>query len=188
MTREARAIVISVLTFCLLSIIFYFDKGAIIFPFPLNDILIGVIALTFAFWNRKHLSSSIFVAFIGFMFLCRNQFIWVGIFSHEKVAYLISHGWLDLFKFFASLGVLTAGILTALKQKKTLTSILNGAFILLYSFGFLQNNLHYILLSLVVIVVSTQIKKVYVPFQLLWVLLLTLYGMEWLTRMVNNVT
>lgn len=186
MTKEARAIVIGVLTFCLLSIIFYFDKGAIIFPFPLNDILIGIVSLTFAVWNRKHLTTSIFVAFIGLMIIFRNQFIWVGLFSHEKVAYIINHGWLDLFKFFASVGILTAAILTTIKQKSTLNSFLNAGFIIFYSYGFLQNNLNYVVISFIPIVASTQVKKVFTPFHLLWVLLLTLYGMEWLTRYVNN--
>lgn len=182
MTRETRTIFVSVLTLILFAVSIFISQGSLIFPFPLNEFVFLAVAVQFFFWNSKTHSVAGITAVIGGIFaVLSTQFFWTFFFSPEEMLEFMAGLTTDYLQVGFYLIVLFAIVATLLRQKNTLAILLSTLSLIPFVLAAWSNNSLFFLLAYGLMVASTQVKTVYAPYHLLWVLLLALETTECLT-------
>lgn len=108
MTREERSVSLVILTLIVYSAFMYFDKGAVLFPYPLNEALFLFVAFQFFWWrDKKYSIDSLLPVFTGIVNLLSTQFFWSLFFDTQKMEILTSGPTLDIAKllFYLFIGV-----------------------------------------------------------------------------------
>jgi len=187
MNKEQRLITISTLTLVIFATSIYLRQGAFIFPIPLNPFIILVVALQFAWWNKKQLFPSLLLIFIGIFSVLGTEVFWSFFISDEMMVRLSESITTDLFSLGAFIGLILLAISGAIRQKQILTWILSLffiAFTVLSQVFFNPINNSGLTLSLIAfsfITASVLYKPVYQPLHLFWVLLLILECTEFIS-------
>ena len=187
MTREVRALFLSILTLIVYAVSIFISSGALIFPFPLNEFIFLAVSLQFLWWNRTEGKwIGIYASFAGICAVLSTQFFWSFIYGHETMEFLMDSLITDLFLLGFYILVFIAGILTIVRQRTTTALFLGTCFAAAFIAGVAMNNPVLLLIAFALMVVSTQITKAFAPYHLLWILLFLLKTTEWLTFMINN--
>lgn len=179
MIREERSVFLVILTLFVYAGIQFIEKGAILFPFPLNEVIFLFVASQFTFWNWKNYKFQLlFILFAGVFQLISTQFFWslfLGIPSMEK---LVNGLTLDLFKLIYYLLILIWLYFYFKASKIKYTLILISTFTLLIISSLFLHNSILEMVSFVLIATVATFYKVTPPIHLLWILLAALQIMK----------
>ncbi|MEN9400727.1 MAG: hypothetical protein RL632_1830 [Bacteroidota bacterium] len=99
MIREERAVLLGILTLIGFAFLMFVEFGSFVYPFPLNEVVIVIVAIRFFFWNRTafKLLTALFLI-DGIFALLSNEFFW-ALFVSQEAWELLYHGvWLSIFK------------------------------------------------------------------------------------------
>jgi hypothetical protein len=99
MTREERSVSLAILTLIVYSVFMLLEKGALLFPYPLNEIIFLIISIQFLWWNREKPSDLIILPALGALInLFSTQFFWSLRFDSVQMEQLTSGPLLDIAK------------------------------------------------------------------------------------------
>ena len=65
MTKEVRVLFLTALTLSVYAVSIYLNQGALIFPFPLNELILLVVAIQFAFWHHNKRIPTLYILGFG---------------------------------------------------------------------------------------------------------------------------
>ncbi len=191
MIREVRLIAITTLTLIIYALSIFFDKGAFLFPFPLNQLVIFIVAGQFAIWNyKKFRIASILIVLIGFFAALGNEIYWSIFLDNEQMLIFSESIYTDIFQLIASILIIILAIYFSWKQKNQTSTL----FLLLFSGLFVAGTIHnsalyastFFLLSYVIMSISSILKPKLKPLNMFWVLLLTLEASKLISIGINN--
>ena len=188
MIREARLLFLVVLTYIVYAVSIYSDSGGLVFPYVLNEVVLFVVALQFAFKNRTQRFAAINIVLIGVFALLTNLRYWEMILSHESMVSFANKLWTDIFTLLFGICVLVFAVRTAVKQNDWIGFAFGALFIYLFMVAILHNSTMYYMLAYLAMTLSTLIRPAYTPLHLFWGLLLILELAEPLTYFLNTST
>lgn len=187
MTRESRTLFLSILTLVVYATSIFISQGSFVFPFPLNEFILFAVSAQFFWWNRERNKFAGILAVVSGLFaVLSTQFFWTFIYGPEKLIYFMDSLVTDYFLIGFYVLVVIAGIATMMRQKKGIALLFGGLFIMSFISGAFLNQPLLILLGYGFMVASTQLTKVFVPYHLLWILLMTLELTKVLTFFLNT--
>lgn len=182
MTREERSVTLAILTLFVYAGWQFFEKSAILFPFPLNEIIFLIIVIQFSIWNWKtHRIQLIFALLAGVFHLISTQFFWSFFMDFESMEKLVNGISLDIFAliyYFLMLIWMSIFFLKSTIQYKYILTI--AAIMLTISTLILPNVLLESLIWISIAIIGV-LGKLHSPIYLLWVLIATLQIMKMLT-------
>lgn len=185
MSKEVRSIYLVVLTLLVYAGSIYFDKGTILFPFPLNEALFLAVSLQFIYWNKKLKFISLIILGTSLFGFLGNQIYWSMLLSNESMLQFSEALWMDVFKLLFGLGIITWAIYTSTKQKNKLNHLLTTFFLGAFITGFILESNLLILISYSIQFLSIIYKPAIRPYDYLWVLLFILEGSAWISFALN---
>lgn len=185
MTKEVRSIYLVVLTLLVYAGSIYFDKGTLLFPFPLNEALFLAVSLQFIYWNKKRRTASLIILGTSLFGFLGNQVYWSMLLSNDSMIQFSESLWMDIFKMIFGLGIITWGIYSSTKQKNKLSHLLTTFFLGAFIAGFILESNLLILISYSIQVLSIIYIPSIRPFDYLWTLLLILEGSAWISFALN---
>jgi hypothetical protein len=108
MYRERRTISLVILTLFIYASNIYFEFNSFVLPFPIFDFILIIIALQFAFWNRKDLITFrkwyFYIYFITLVFkLLMNPILWGFFLDEISMEKFLDKNYLEYFKIFYTL-------------------------------------------------------------------------------------
>ena len=186
MIREARILFLVALTYCIYATGEFFESGGIVFPFPLNEAVLFVVSITYAYRNKIHLISAVNVVAIGVFGLLMNLIYWEMIIPHERMVSFAESLWTDFFGILFGLSVLIFAIRTTVKQNHWINHLLTLGFISLFTIALIYNASLFFLLAYLLMTISTQLKPAFPQLHFLWGILLILEIAEFATFTLNS--
>ena len=182
MNREERSVALAILTLVVYASFLFYDTGAILFPFPLNELIVLIISIQFLIWNWHAKKSLLAILVTASIFnLISTQFFWSFFMTNEQMEVFVSGITLDILKIFfyifISIGLGFYFLTSSSKYKLpffgfTLSPIL---LTMLTSFSIFET-ISYILIALL-----GYKHKINYPIHLLWFLIGTLQLMKFCT-------
>ena len=191
MTKEIRLLFITSLTLFVYALSIFFDEGALLFPFPLNQLIVLIVATQFTLWNFKtHKTASIAMLLIGLFSALGNEFYWAVILNNEKMTLFSRTIATDIFQLLSGTATIALGIYFGKKQNRGLTYIFLGVFCFTFSAGLvtftpLLSSL-FLSFSYLTMAISVRITPVFKPIQIFWILLFVLEFSKLLSILLNN--
>ena len=176
MTREGQILFLAVLTLVVYAASIYLEKGMLLFPFPLNEIVFFIVALQFAWWNRTR--TAIYIVVVSTLWVLSTPFFWSLVYGHQMMEAWSKNLLTDYFLLSFYMLVLTAGIIQSIRQKTRLTSVFGAVFLFTLCTGVWTSEPWLILLAAASMAISSFIRPVFQPFHLLWLLFALLKGTE----------
>ncbi len=186
MTKETRLIFLSVLTVLFYALSIYLSQGAFIFPFPLNEAILFIIALQFGYWNRKKIKLSLLIIAVGLFSFLGNEVYWSFVLSDQQMYQFSESIATDIFKLIAAFALLVFGFLTLTTQTKKIAQLCTLIFILVFMGSISYLSPSYLFYGLCFMATSVIISPVLKPFHLIWILLFFLESTKFLTIVINN--
>jgi hypothetical protein len=184
MSREVRTVVLAALTLFFYGLTGYFKSGDFIFPFPLNDFIFLAVVIQFAFWHMKQYRIPILLFLItSILGVAGNQVLWEIILPNEVLETFLNEPWIGLFETCWIGGMMTTGIYFAYHQKNLiggLSSILGVASIGLGTYLVDQS---IFVTGASLLVISSLIKPIFKPIQLIWLLFFILELTTWISTL-----
>lgn len=186
MTKEVRVLFLCILTLLVYATNVFLTHGAFIFPFPLNDILMLIVAIQFSYWHFKQRIPVLYILGIAFFSLLGNEVYWSFFLEDQKMYTFSESPITDVFKLFSAVCLVGFGYYTLRAQKNQIAQLLSLIFIICYigSITFLPPVVG--LFALLSIGISVLLHPVHKPFHLFWILLLLLESTKYLTIVINN--
>jgi hypothetical protein len=179
MIREERSVFLVVLTLFVYAGIQFIEKGAILFPFPLNEVIFLFVASQFIVWNWKNYKFQLlFVLFASIFQLISTQFFWSLFLETPYMEKLVNGLTLDLFKLIYYLLILIWLYFYFMASQIKYTLILISTFTLLIISSLFLHSSILEMVSFVLIAVVATFYKVNPPIHLLWILLAALQVMK----------
>ena len=182
MNREERAVALAILTLIVYAGFLFYDTGAILFPFPLNELIVLIVSIQFLIWNWKSKRTLLILLTIASIFnFISTQFFWSFFLRPEQMELLVSGIKLDMLKIcyyiFISLGLGFYFLTSSSKNKLlffgiTLLPILLSMFMSISIF----ETISFFSISLIGFK-----YKINSPIHLLWLLIGTLQLMKFFT-------
>lgn len=108
MTREERSVSLAILTLIVYSVFMYLEKGALLFPYPLNEAIFLIISVQFFWWTGEKTNYLYVLPAIGALInLLSTQFFWSMFLDSVQMEKLTEGPVLDILKllYFLILGV-----------------------------------------------------------------------------------
>jgi len=178
MTREERSVSLAILTLIVYSVFMYLEKGSILFPYPLNEVIFLIISTQFFWWNR-HIPGKIFLypAVSALVNLLSTQFFWSLWLDGIQMELLTTGPLLDILKliYFVLLGIWAINTVRMFPNSTMLHGILAALLFLIptiFPIPWVE------LVPLSAIVLYTTRYKSQNSNHLLWILLCTLQIMK----------
>jgi len=110
MNREKRSVTLAILTLIVYASFLFYETGVVLFPFPLNELIVLIVSVQFLIWNWN--SKRILLAFLtaaSVFNLISTQFFWSFFMTNEQMEVFVSGISLDLLKIayyiFVSIGL-----------------------------------------------------------------------------------
>ena len=179
MIREERSVFLVVLTLFVYAGIQFMEKGAILFPFPLNEVIFLFVASQFLVWNWKNSKFQLlFVLFASIFQLISTQFFWSLFLETPSMEKLVNGLTLDLFKLIYYLLILIWLYFYFVASQIKYTLVLISTFTLLIISSLFLHNSILEMVSFVLIAAVATFYKVNPPIHLLWILLAALQVMK----------
>lgn len=153
MDRLQRVVFLAILSLTLYAGFMWIEKGAIIFPFPLNDIIFFIVTIIAIILEPKPVKFPIAFGGIALFSLMTNEFLYSTILSQEQQLQLYETTFIDICFIFKTVFIIIAGI-TLIQNK--------------------QQYINYFLLFLLIILSSYFIIAFEIPILLMYIPLLIL--------------
>ena len=186
MTKEQRLVFLAALTLIVYAVSILITKGALIFPFPINQFLFFGVAIQLAYWHRNQKGLAIASVLTSLAWAGSSQVTWTIILPLDKAAKVVQSNTTEWFLLcFYELLVIGA-IVWLIRSENPLQRVLFGLGALGLIAGILTPYELVIPASLSLIVLSIYVCPILKPFHLLWLLLLILESTEWLTLYLNG--
>lgn len=186
MTKEVRILFLTALTLFVYAISIYFNQGALIFPFPLNELIVLIVAIQFSIWHHKKRIPTVFILGISLFGFLGNEVYWSFVINDLNMYTFSALPVTDIFKLLSAICIVGFGMHTMLAQKKILARILSALFIALYIASLTYFPSYYFFFGLVFMTLGLIIQPIIPPFHLFWMLLLLLESTKYLTLIINN--
>ncbi len=108
MYREKRAVSLVILTLIAYAVNVYLESYSFVLPFPIFDFILIIIAIQFAFWNRKDLITFrkwyFYIYFLTLVFkLLMNPILWGFFLDEISMENFFNKNYLEYFKIFYTL-------------------------------------------------------------------------------------
>lgn len=181
MTREERAVAIAGLTFFMFALSIYTSDGSFVFPFPLNEFAVFVVAFLFMVWNSRKGSLPYLFFFSALAGVLGSPVFWETVLSVTEFEHFLDYTIIDWSRLSAALFLVVAMFVFLSAYKKWYLKGLIAIAIGLYTYGFVFDLLNYMLVAFLLLTVIGVIRPIRKPFQLMWVLYFVLLSMKWLT-------
>lgn len=178
MTREERSVSLVVLTLIVYSIFMYLDKGALLFPYPLNEAIFLIICLQFVWWKKDNLTPLTLLPAASALFnLLSTQFFWSFWLNNVQMEQLTSSALLDILKlvYFLILGIwafLTVRKVNGTTQAHGLITVILFMIPAVFPFSIVE------MIPLIIMAIFATRYKIQNTNHLLWILLATLQMMK----------
>jgi hypothetical protein len=185
MTKEIRLIFLAALTLVFYALSIYLSEGALIFPFPLNEAILFIVALQFAYWNRKNAKLSLLIVVIGLFSFLGNEVYWSFILGDQQMHQFSESIATDIFQLIAAFSLLVFAFLTLKEQKNKIAQLFTVIFILIFMGSISYLSPSFVFLGLCFMATSIIINPVLKPFHLIWIALLILESTKFLTLLIN---
>lgn len=186
MTKEYRLLFLVFLTYSIYAASIYINQGAFIFPFPLNELVVFIATMQFAYWNRTKRELSIAFILLGILALAKAQPVWEIFLSSESLRLFYDSIWVDVFILVYSIIVVAIALLITLSQKTLVNVLLFTVFIALYTFALIYNSLILYLLAYSFMVISSYVPKKNLGYPPLWILLILLESFKAISLWLND--
>ena len=191
MTKEVRLLFLTSLTLLIYALSIFFDKNILLFPFPLNQLIILIVAAQYTFWNFKtYKTASTAMLLIGLFSTLGNEFYWGILLSYENMTLFSKTIITDVFQLLSGITTIALGVYFGEKQHRGLTYVFLGFFCFTFIAGLIESDplLSSLLLSIsyLIMVLSIQIRCVFKPVQVFWILLFVLEFSKLLSIQFNN--
>ena len=119
MIREERTVFLTLLTFIVYAGLQWLEKGAFLFPFPLNEVTLVVIFIYILVVNRNAITTIFWIYGSVLLFkLLSQQFFWTLFLSHETLEIFFATLWTDIFYICYGLSFLCFSYLYLSARKK----------------------------------------------------------------------
>jgi hypothetical protein len=179
MIREERSVFLAVLTLVVYSAFMLIEKGTLLFPYPLNEIILLFVVLQFAYWNgKKHVLLGILSVSTAVLNLLSQQFIWTFFLDPEAMERLTHGSLLDILRILYYLTLLTWSLTTLTETVKgrrialISTSIIGFSASIAFPYPIVE------LIPLFGMMIYAIIRKPQSPMHLLWILMAVLQTMK----------
>ena len=186
MTKEVRIIFLTALTLFVYAISIFVNQGAFIFPFPLNELILLIVAVQFSIWHYKKRIPTLYIIGISLFAFLGNEVYWSFVLEDQTMYTFSSLPITDIFKLLSAICLLGFSIYSLLAQKKILARIFTVLFIVLYLASLTYFPSYYFFFALIFMTCGLLIQPVNKPFNLFWMLLLLLESTKYLTLVINN--
>ncbi|MBM3186424.1 MAG: hypothetical protein FJZ67_08980 [Bacteroidetes bacterium] len=143
MYRERRTISLVILTLFIYASNIYFEFNSFVLPFPIFDLILIVIALQFAFWNRKDLITYrkwyFYIYFLALAFkLLMNPILWGFFLDEISMENFLDSTYLEYFKIFYTLLSIAVFICWSVVEKLKLRFLFVGMISIVQLFGLFE--------------------------------------------------
>lgn len=175
MSKEGRVVALAILTIFIYAFSILLQKGAFIFPFPLNEMIFLISAVSIGIYQYKQDKTlSLLFPIIGFTFVFSSEFYWAIFYNSQQMEVFSNSFVTDLFKILFFLGLIISIYISFNKIKVNLIQVC----MFLSIFGIILSlilGLHYIEVVSLFIVFLISIKQIEArPILNLWILLFVL--------------
>ena len=175
MTREGKTVTLAGLTISMYALTGIFQYHTVIFPFPLNEIIFLIVAISFCPIHFKVKPyTSVLVIIVGVLAIFSNEFYWQLFLNSAEMTKLSEGVITDLFKIAYHLGLVLWMIVTAAENKSTTIRALAIIPICLLLAGLLFNQPLIEYSSILLIFIYSIFHVKHSPSLYLWVLLFIL--------------
>ena len=124
MSKEGRVIALAILTIFIYAFSILLQKGAFIFPFPLNEIIFFISALAISFHQfKKEKILSVLFPVVGCLCVLSSEFYWAIFFNAQQMEAFSNSLATDLFKIFFFIGLISLICFSFKEMKNKLVSI-----------------------------------------------------------------
>ncbi len=118
MTKEGKTVNIASLTILFFAIYQFIISGSLIFPFPLNEFIFLIVALSFIpIYSKTNPYTVLLTVLLGVLNILHSEFFWSMLLGAKDMQYLSESLWTDFFKLFYYIGLITWMIFTAQENK-----------------------------------------------------------------------
>ena len=182
MTREERAVAIAGLTFFLFGLSIFMSDGSFVAPWPLNEFSVLVVSFLFMVWHLRAGALPYLFFASSLAGVLGSYVFWETVLSvHQFETFFLEYTVVDWARVVSAI-FLVVGMLVFLGgyrqwYLKGLVVISAG----LYGYGFVLDNLDYMLGAFFLLTVISTIRPILKPFQLMWALYFVLFAMKWVT-------
>ena len=185
MQKEDKLIFLTALTLIVYAVSIYLQQGALIFPFPLNPLLLLIVTTRFFFWHKNQGFPALLLLLMGLFTFLGSEYYWSIILSPETMITFSESLITDVFLLCAYLCLIIFSYNSALRAKNALFILLSIIFVGLFVNGQLFESPISILLSYLVMIGANVYKPVFQPLQLIWILLFILEGSKLISFLLN---
>ena len=185
MIREAKLLFLVALTYCIYAASMLLDKGGLLFPFPLNEAVLLIVAIQFAYWNRSQQFNAVNLILIGLFGVGMNLLYWEMVLPYETMHAFSESLWTDFFNLLFGAWLIIFGVRTIVKQNNWQNFALGIIFAGFFVAGLIYYSPFYYCIAYAAMVLSTALRPVYAPMHLFWLLLLMLEGSRAITFWAN---
>ncbi len=175
MSKEGRVIALAILTIFIYAFSILLQKGAFIFPFPLNELIFFISSVSIAIYQYKQDKIlSLLFPVIGLTFLLSSEFYWAIFYNSQEMEVFSNSFVTDLFKILFFLVLIASIYISFYKIKVKLIQLS----IFLSMFGVVLSLIlgnHFVEVASLFIVFLISIKRTEArPSLNLWILLFIL--------------
>ncbi|MDG1148153.1 MAG: hypothetical protein P8N52_07610 [Crocinitomicaceae bacterium] len=191
MAKEVRLLFLTALTLLIYALSIFFDKGVLLFPFPLNQLILLIVAVQLTRWNFKsYKTASVLILATGLFSTLGNEIYWNTFLDSESMTLFSKTITTDIFQLLSVITTLFLAIYTGYNQNSRLNYILLGLFCCAFSTGIILSSpllsCELLSISYLIMVISTRISPTLKPIQTFWILLFILEFSKLISILLNN--
>lgn len=140
MIREERTSFLAGLTLVIYAGIQWVEKGAFLFPFPLNEIVVFFVFIYFLFSNKWKITRINFTLGSAILFkMLSQQLFWSFFLSNESLDILYSGIWTDLFYLLYAISWIGFAIFYLRKNESSISYLTIGVVLIPFVLGVIMN-------------------------------------------------
>jgi hypothetical protein len=140
MIREERTSFLAGLTLVIYAGIQWVEKGAFLFPFPLNEIVVFFVFIYFLFLNKWKITRINFTLGSAILFkMLSQQLFWSFFLSNESLDILYSGIWTDLFYLLYAISWIGFAIFYLRKNEHSMSYLTIGVVLIPFVLGVIMN-------------------------------------------------
>lgn len=186
MKPEGRLLFLTALVYIMYAAMGFFTQGILLFPFPLNEIVLFIVCIPLVYWTRQEKANALHIGLIGLFALLGSIIFWEVLLSPAQLFEFSQTGWSDLFLFLHYVLIALLMFRTLLAEKETpmriacILAILGIASALILSFGLLLLPAYLLLLFVV------SLRPVLGKIQILWGFLVLFEVVKVVSLLING--
>ncbi|OFZ08357.1 MAG: hypothetical protein A3D92_03020 [Bacteroidetes bacterium RIFCSPHIGHO2_02_FULL_44_7] len=186
MKPEGRLLFLTALVYAMYALTGLVTQGILLFPFPLNEIVLFVVCVPLVYWTRHEKGNALHLGLIGLFSLLSSIIFWEVLLAPTQLYDFAQTGWSDLFLFLHYVMIALLMFRTLFAEKETpmriacILAILGIVAALTLSFGIL------LLPSYLLILFVVSIRPVLGKIQIIWGFLVFFELVKVLSILING--